>query len=306
LFDLNTEVGMDKLKAIGKIRNLYKEGKNLMEYLRSGDSLNDAESIMISYDFQAGSYIKNASENQTYFDKYSSMICDEIRALGEFKSIMEVGVGEATVMAPTTQKLDPENKLIKYGFDISWSRVRHAKEYVKKFNQDISFFTANLFEIPLADNTIDIVYTSHSLEPNGGKEREALLELYRVAAKYVVLLEPDFVRASPEARARMEKHGYVKDLAGFAKAAGMEVIADKPAPIYINPLNPTGITIIRKSAEQAGEGGLCCPITKMPLMRDHQALFNQDGGLLYPIIDGIPCLLSGNAILASQYTNFEH
>jgi ubiquinone/menaquinone biosynthesis C-methylase UbiE/uncharacterized protein YbaR (Trm112 family) len=296
---------MDKLKAIGKIRSLYQEGKNLMEFLRSGEALNDAESIMISYDFQAGSYIKNASENQAYFNDYTSMIHNEIKLLGSFKSIMEVGVGEATVMAPTTQKLDPENKLIKYGFDISWSRVRHAKEYAKKFNQQIEFFTANLFEIPLADNSVDIVYTSHSLEPNGGKEREALRELYRVAAKFVVLMEPDFGRASAEAKARMEKHGYVKDLAGFAKAEGMEVIVDKPASVYINPLNPTGITIIRKPVKHEGNGGLCCPITRLPLVRDTQALYNREGGLLYPLIDDIPCLLSGNAILASQYTNFE-
>ena len=62
---------MDKLKAISKIRNLYREGRNLMEFLRSGETVNDPESIMISYDFQAGSYIQNDSQNREYFERYT-------------------------------------------------------------------------------------------------------------------------------------------------------------------------------------------------------------------------------------------
>jgi ubiquinone/menaquinone biosynthesis C-methylase UbiE len=295
---------MDKLKAISKIRNLYREGRNLMEFLRSGETVNDPESIMISYDFQAGSYIQNASQNREYFDRYTQMIQAELAILGTFSSIMEVGVGEATVMAQLMQKLDPDNTLQKFGFDISWSRVRHAKQYTQTFGQNISFFTANLFEIPLADNSIDIVYTSHSLEPNGGKEKEALRELFRVASKYVVLLEPDYSRASAEARTRMERHGYVKNLAAAAQEEGMEVLVDKAASVYINPLNPTGITILRKHGA-TGQIRFVCPITGESLKPDSQAMHSEEAGLLYPLIDGIPCLLSGNAILATQYANFK-
>lgn len=296
---------MDKLKAISKIRTLYREGRNLMEYLRSGETVNDPESIMISYDFQAGSYIQNASENADYFERYTQMISEVIEPLGKFESIMEVGVGEATVMSPLMKILDPENSLKKFGFDISWSRVRHAKEYAKKYGQSIEFFTANLFEIPLADNSIDIVYTSHSLEPNGGREKEALMELNRVASKYLVLLEPDYERANPEAKSRMEHHGYVKNLAGLARQLGMDVVEDKAARIFINPLNPTGIIIIRKNKDALGSTHFICPITHKSLKADSNAFFSEDTGLLYPVIDGIPCLLSGNAILATQYGNFK-
>lgn len=41
---------------------------------------------------------------------------------------MEVGVGEATVMIPLMQHMDPENKIHKLGFDISWSRVRYSMQ----------------------------------------------------------------------------------------------------------------------------------------------------------------------------------
>jgi ubiquinone/menaquinone biosynthesis C-methylase UbiE len=294
---------MDKLRALSKIRSLYREGSNLMAFLRSGETSNDVESIMISYDFQAGSYIQNASQNPDYFERYTQMIHAEIAALAPFSSIMEVGVGEATVMAPLMKKLDPGNTLRKFGFDIAWSRLRHAKEYVQTFGQEIAFFTANLFEIPLADNSIDIVYTSHSLEPNGGREKEAIKELLRVAARFVVLFEPDYSRASSEGRERMERHGYVKNLASFAREEGIEVLEDKAASVYINPLNPTGITILRKNGV-AGHVRFVCPITGEWLKSDSQVMYSEESGLLYPLVDGIPCLLSGNAILATQYANF--
>lgn len=49
---------MDKYKMLGKIANVYAEGGNILEYLRSieGRDDNTIEDIMISYDFQAGSY----------------------------------------------------------------------------------------------------------------------------------------------------------------------------------------------------------------------------------------------------------
>jgi ubiquinone/menaquinone biosynthesis C-methylase UbiE len=100
-----------------------------------------------------------------------------------------------------------------FGFDISWSRVKFAKKLVEEYNmKNVNLFTANLFEIPLLDNSIDIVYTSHSLEPNGGKEKQALKELFRIAKNYIVLLEPSYELASTDARERMINHGYITNL----------------------------------------------------------------------------------------------
>ncbi|CAM5272174.1 Methyltransferase domain-containing protein OS=Lysinibacillus sphaericus OX=1421 GN=LS41612_21290 PE=4 SV=1 [Lysinibacillus sphaericus] len=66
--------------------------------------------------------------------------------------------------------------------------------------------------MPLANNSIDLVYTVHALEPNGGKELEALKELYRVASKYVVLVEPYYEGANSEAKERMDRLGYIKGI----------------------------------------------------------------------------------------------
>jgi ubiquinone/menaquinone biosynthesis C-methylase UbiE/uncharacterized protein YbaR (Trm112 family) len=295
---------MNKLQSIQKIKELYATGQNIMEFLRTGSNSNDIDSIMISYDFQAGSYIKAAEENSEYIENYTAAIQAEFNKLGDFQSIMEIGVGEATLMSPLMNKIDPENNKHKLGFDISWSRVRYGVEHSDHYGQDIKLFTANLFDIPLNDNSVDIIYTSHSLEPNGGREKEALLELYRVASKYIVLLEPDYENASEEAKARMEKHGYVKHLAKIAGDLDMEVVTNRPFEVFINPLNPTGLTVIKKKPGKPNELAFRCPITKTLLTRYGNVLFSEECGLVYPVIDEVPCLLENNAVMAHHFKHF--
>ena len=241
---------MSNLVLIQKIKEMYDSGQNVMQFLKHrSDASNDVESIMISYDLQAGSYTEFAKENQEYFDSYTDAIIETLSKLQDSSncsSIMEVGVGEATLMNPLMKKLDPNNEIEKFGFDISWSRTRYAVQNSHAANNEINLFVADLFDIPLPDNSIDIVYSSHSLEPNGSKEKDALKELYRVTNEYLVLLEPDFDRASAAGKARMECHGYVRNLAEHARELGFDVLVDRPFDISINSLNPTGLIVIRK------------------------------------------------------------
>jgi uncharacterized protein YbaR (Trm112 family) len=166
----------------------------------------------------------------------------------------------------------------------------------------VTLFTSDLFEVPLADSSIDVVYTSHSIEPNGGKEKEALTELYRIAKKYVVLLEPSFELGSEEARQRMLAHGYVTTLHSTAQSLGYKIIEHRLFEISSNPLNPTGIIVIEKNQKSDNEAKLVCPVSKSPLRNvDNHVLYSDESLLAYPIIRGIPCLLQQNAVLATHF-----
>ena len=227
--------------------------------------------------------------------------------MGDFKSIIEVGVGEATVLLPFVKKLNllPQKIL---GFDISLSRILFARKNVQKEKiNNIELFVADLFSIPLKDNSVDIVYTSHALEPNGGKEKAALQELYRIAGKYIVLLEPVFEFASTEGQKRMERMGYIKDLYNVAISLGYNVIEYKKFDQILNPLNPTGVLIIEKDkTHQTKTPELVCPLFHTKLSKTKKCyLYSKNSLLAYPVIDNVPILLKDKAIVATHLNEFE-
>lgn len=294
---------MDKFKILNRIKNVYENNGNIIQYLKDldGQTHNSLEDILISYDFQAGSYIKEYEKEPKIKDMYCKQLAGIIDGLGNYDSIIEVGVGEATTLG-NVLKLIKNKSISSYGFDISWSRIKYAKKFLQKKNiEKVNLFVADLFCLPLKDNSIDIVYTSHSIEPNGGKEREALMELYRITNKYLILLEPDYEFANEEAKNRMRHHGYVTNLYSTAKDLGYEIIEHKLFGINSNQLNPTGLIIIKKDGQTKETNPMCCPITKKDISLIKSCYFSEESFLIYPIIDGIPCFLPQNAILASRF-----
>ena len=87
---------MFDLKLLGEI---YRKNENLIEYMRSQSKTeaNTAEQIMISYDFQAGTYTKDFYQAPESRIQTAKWIADIISAKKISGSIMEAGVGEATI-----------------------------------------------------------------------------------------------------------------------------------------------------------------------------------------------------------------
>ncbi len=288
-----------------QLKKLYEQGKNISEFLRNEMSLsyNTQEIIEVSYDLQTGSYIEAMKNDKVVKHKreYSKEIADRIRSLCSPKSVMEAGVGEATTMSGVLENLG--DGLDSYGFDLSWSRVLYAKKWLhsKGFNKTV-LCLGDLFHIPFRDNSIDVVYTSHSIEPNGGNEEPILRELYRVTKKFLILLEPGYEFAGDEAKRRMESHGYCKNLDKHIKSLGYEMLEHKLFPYTANPLNPTAITIIRKNSDSEFMSDvLACPKFKTPLKEIDGMLFSPEALTVYPIIGRIPCLRIEKGIFASKY-----
>ncbi|MCI5160178.1 MAG: methyltransferase domain-containing protein, partial [Candidatus Electrothrix sp. AUS1_2] len=209
---------------------------------------------------------------------------------------------EATTLSEVLKHLD--GKVISYGFDLSWSRIAYAKHWLQSQGIiDTKLCTGDLLNIPFADQSIDIIYTSHSIEPNGGNERKILKELFRVARKFLILLEPGYELAGDDAKKRMESHGYCKNLHGTAESLGCEVLEHKLFPFASNPHNPTAMTIIKKNQNTNSPLPyiFACPLLKTRLEEIGSMLFSPEALAVYPIVGGIPCLRVENGIVASKY-----
>ena len=89
-----------------------------------------------------------------------------------------------------------------------------------------------------------------------------------------------------------------------AKELGYEVIMDRSFEVFFNSLNPTRLTIIKKNSVSSNNPEFICPISKTRLVKLNGNWYSKEAGLLYPEIDGVPCLIEQQAILATKYLNF--
>ncbi|MDX9742172.1 MAG: class I SAM-dependent methyltransferase [Gammaproteobacteria bacterium] len=183
------------------MRDAFARGENAMEYARCALGRNDnlSAATLIAYDLQAGAYVRHALSDpagkQRWCAQLAGLVAPHLPVGG---SVMEVGSGEATTLAGLLEAL-PHRPAAALGFDISWSRCAHGRGWLRQKAQQAELFVADLFHIRLADASVDVVYTSHSLELNGGREQAALQELLRMARRAVVLVEPLYELAGPEA-----------------------------------------------------------------------------------------------------------
>ena len=219
------------------------------------------------------------------------------------RSLLEPGTGEATTLEMVVSRLNLPQGTPILGYDISWSRVHFGRRHLEAHGIMANLFVGELEAIPLPDDAADVVFTSHAVESNYGREAEILSELYRVAGRFLVLFEPCYELASPDARARMEHHGYCRGLRETAEQMGWNVIAHRLIDTPLNPLNPTAVLVIEKRAEESTAilPPFHCPSCRHPLTLATGAYYCASEGLAYPILDDIPCLARHNAILATHF-----
>lgn len=286
------------------IKERYENNDHIVAFISKEiqkSPLNTLESILTSYDLQSGSYINYCESNPDYVTQYTKCIADLLAEVGCKNSVMEVGCGEATTLSNVLNSLPFVPKSV-YGFDISLSRLSHGKFYfnhkVARKPETVELFCADMFNIPLADNSVEVVYTSHSIEPNGGAEENAIKELYRVASSYLILIEPSYENNSEEGKKRMDHLGYVKNLKETIQKLNLNMEQYYKFPVTANPLNPTWAHVIKKGEAKVSTQ-FHCPYTQVPLERGIDTL-SAPGLLAYPIISGIPYLLKSHAILAAK------
>jgi hypothetical protein len=294
------------LQDLSQLKALYDQGVNIIEHL-TGLGVSRSDAVAISYDLQAGSYIEAARRNREYLDAYAAEIAAVIDGLGvAVGSLLEAGVGEGTTLRGVRERLRSRPAI--GGFDISWSRAKFARAHLSELpSANAQVFLADLFRIPLPDDSIDVVYTSHSIEPNVGREGDAVAELFRVAGKFLVLLEPSYESASAEGQRRMDRLGYIRGLPRILEEGGYKVVERRLTGVCANPLNPTCLTVIEKSRSREPGAGFAfvCPISRQPLVRKSDCYWSPGSLRAYPVLGDIPCLCPANSIVATHLLDFD-
>ncbi len=296
--------------TLKEIRDLYERGTNIMRYFREleGSELNSPEAIQISYDLQSRS-VTHEMATEEYIkrhDAYTSAIADALSQRGGI-SLLEAGVGEAKTLCDVIAKMSIKPVHV-YGFDFAWSRIASGLQYASRLETpQPSLSTGDLFAMPFADDTFDVVFTAQAVNPNHGREEEALRELYRVTRRWLVLFELDYELGNEETRRRIEEHGYCRDLVGTAKRLGYNVVEHRLLGADVRPSIQVSVLVIEKpdGEESSATPSFACPRCHQPLVSHRGHYFCTECLTIYPIVNGIPCLLPGNGILATKYLEFQ-
>jgi hypothetical protein len=294
---------------INELRRAYAEGENITRLLsEKKPGIERQEVIEIAYDIQSRSYTKDALANPERLKRYAleiNELCKDF--IVENDSILDCGAGELTTLSALSQHLPEYTRLL--ACDISLSRQHVGRRFAERVMRGdlalaLELFVADMGTMPLADRSVDVVFTSHALEPNHGREANLLKELLRIARRHLILFEPSWEHASEGVQARMEEHGYVRDLPRHIEEAGGSLVSVKPLPHPLNPMNPTYCYIVEvanKGRRQENPAyPFQCPRSGFPLHQRSNYWWSMEGGWAYPVIEGISCLRTKHGVLMSH------
>lgn len=280
----------------------YEDGENVSRILRRDRGEWNESMVELTYEVQTGQYTQNMldPEKRQKRREFTQEIAKEIKRVYTPESILEPGVGEATTLSGVLSYFEG---IQSFAFDLSWSRIAYARRWLASEGMALgpTLFTASMFQIPLPENSIDVVYTAHAIEPNHGREIPLLEELYRVTKRYLILLEPAYDLANGTIRARMRHHNYCQQIKASIDDLGYTVLKHEIFSSIENELNPPAITIIEKKPEFESVPQLVCPKHTTQLQKIGDFMYSQKALTVYPILDGIPCLRTDNGILASKF-----
>tara|TARA_Y100000590_G_scaffold470631_1_gene667191 strand:- start:4946 stop:5839 length:894 start_codon:yes stop_codon:yes gene_type:complete len=259
---------MNLTKIIRKFSN--KKNINYSKHLRKFKNLDELEIIKHSYDLQAGSYINFFYKNKKKEKKFTNEIIDIIyKNFGKFESFLDCGCGEMNVTYFLVNKINFIKKILL--FDISLNRLLNGQKFLKKELSSTNFKKLNIFassldNIPLHDNSINLVFTNHAIESNKENAEQIIKELYRVSNYGMMLNEPNYSNASKKQKKRMVENNYVINIPQILKKLKIKF---KKVEIKnsIASHNKTTSFIIYKKILKKNKISFVDPIYKKPLIK---------------------------------------
>lgn len=219
-------------------------------------------------------------------------------------SVLEVGAGEFTTLANVMKIIRKrENGIQASGLDISWSRVAYGRKYAGEVNEEIEdFVVGDMLSLPFPDKSYDVVFTFAVIEQAPHDAGRALNELYRVARKAVILIEPSYEFGSDKQKKRHRRLDYIVGLPIAIEKARLHLAKHEPVPFSLYNYR-LGLYILEKKADSRSQPcskGFICPGCKQSLDGFPSAWFCKSCGKAYPVLEGIACLDERYAIVASK------
>jgi SAM-dependent methyltransferase len=325
LRDRRAAINITKLWLRKQLSPLKKYLQRLVSKIPS--LIRTSDHVLEKYDRKSGAYVDQIKDayNSPFVirsnlrgeiinlrsDKFFDEVADYVKKhvferRGVIESVVEIGAGEMTTLARAVAKLEVPPPFVA-ALDISWSRLKVGREYANEIGVKIDdLVVGDLFKIPFADRSFDVVFTHYALEQSPHRNKEALQELLRITNKYLVLMEPAYELGSFEEKKNLLVRDYVRGLPIAIDQLGLNLVEYER--VSVGPFdNCAAVYVIEKSTDfkqkvdLVDRANYICPRTKEKLILQTGFLYAEKAGLVYPILDEIPCLLEGNAILASKY-----
>ena len=296
------------------IKDSYQNGENINLLLNKikdnkSENLSESDFINLSYDIQAGSYIKNHFVNYERKNNYMKFVVNELNKLHILKDFndqdscfncCDLGTGEATNFSSFLRHLItklPNKKMRIYGMDISLSRLELAKKFlsIESKKTNVKFFIGDMKNIPIKNNSMDLVLTVHSIEPNRSYEKNILDEIIRISKKYITIVEPIYETSSKSQKSRMDKFNYINRLrTEILNRNDIQVLLEKKIPLELcgNELNATTLFVLKKNDViniDIGDKIFMCPIEQTNL-HNRNGYWISGNGCCYPEINNFPIL----------------
>lgn len=287
----------DKARLYGIARETLARGGNIVERLTRGHGADRRVAIEIAYALQSGSYTAYAETDTAVATRREGhAILEPVVAGHGIATMLDCGAGEGTRWFDFAAPLDHLVLL-----DASWHRLRYARANLAKVRAvaQASCVKADMLNLPFAPLSFDGVFTSHAVEPNTDEDSERIIEsLFATARRAVVMFEPNYRDAHPEMRARMDTHGYARNIWDVAHAQrGFDCIAEGTFEVSPNPDNRTSYMVfVRKEPPTAVPIRHVAPVSGAPLAEFEGHLVDADGCFGYPVIGGIACLAEEDGV----------
>jgi SAM-dependent methyltransferase len=117
-----------------------------------------------------------------------------------------------------------------WSFDYSPQRVLTTQFNLRALGLvPYRLFVADGSRLPLPDDAVDVVLTTHVLEQMGEVLPRALDEIHRVARRFAYHVEPSWRWGRWPHRLRMRRLGYPRDIAEQSLARGWQLVDHRPA-----------------------------------------------------------------------------